>query len=211
MGVNIGPSTRSGYFVGGSQIPRNGLKLWYDIANFDSYPSTGTTWYDISGNGNDGTINNSNAGSLNNHMDFDGTSEYVEITDAKTGQLNVAGHEVLHTITNAYLQDPTNLNRVVEGFKRRLNSKQKNYVENELKARGYKEEQFNREYLNIFSDGIVNGDISYNDGVFTQLKDFIKDNIFVPLGLLNPDAIGFKDGRQVYNFLKEYNQNIQQG
>ena len=85
MGVNIGPSTRSGYFVGGSQIPRNGLKLWYDIANFDSYPSTGTTWYDISGNGNDGTINNSNAGSLNNHMDFDGTSDYVEITDTTFG------------------------------------------------------------------------------------------------------------------------------
>ena len=141
-----------------------------------------------------------------------GSEIFVDKTvAAKTGQLNVAGHEVLHTITNAYLQDPTNLNRVVEGFKRRLNSKQKNYVENELKARGYKEEQFNREYLNIFSDGIVNGDISYNDGVFTQLKDFIKDNIFVPLGLLNPDAIGFKDGRQVYNFLKEYNQNIQQG
>ena len=85
MGVNIGPSTRSGYFIGGSQIPRNGLKLWYDMANYDSYPSTGTTWYDISGNGNDGTISNSNAGSLNNHMDFDGTSDYVEITDTTFG------------------------------------------------------------------------------------------------------------------------------
>jgi len=141
-----------------------------------------------------------------------GGNIYVDkTTAAKTGQLNVAGHEVLHTITNAYLQDPTNLNRVVEGFKRRLNSKQKNYVEDQLKARGYNEEQFNREYLNIFSDGIVNGDISYNEGAFTKIGKYIKDNIFVPLGLLNPDAVGFKDGRQVYNFLKEYNKNIQEG
>jgi hypothetical protein len=33
-----------------------GLVLHYDAANVKSYPGTGSTWYDISGNGNHGTI-----------------------------------------------------------------------------------------------------------------------------------------------------------
>ena len=36
----------------------NGLLLLLDAGISDSYPGTGTTWYDISGNGNNGTISN---------------------------------------------------------------------------------------------------------------------------------------------------------
>lgn len=37
-------------------IPTNGLILHLDAGNSSSYPGTGTTWYDLSGNGSDGTL-----------------------------------------------------------------------------------------------------------------------------------------------------------
>jgi hypothetical protein len=39
----------------GENIVTNGLTLYLDSANKDSYPGTGTTWYDLSGNGYNGT------------------------------------------------------------------------------------------------------------------------------------------------------------
>lgn len=40
-------------------IVTNGLVLALDAADVNSYPLTGATWYDVSGNGNNGTITNS--------------------------------------------------------------------------------------------------------------------------------------------------------
>lgn len=39
-------------------IVRSGLVLNLDAAEPASYPGTGTTWYDLSGNGNNGTLVN---------------------------------------------------------------------------------------------------------------------------------------------------------
>ena len=61
----------------------NGLVLCLDAGNRKSYPTTGTTWTDISGRGNTGTLtngptyNNANGGSLT----FDGTDDRVTITN----------------------------------------------------------------------------------------------------------------------------------
>jgi hypothetical protein len=41
----------------GAKTVLSGLILSYDAANVKSYPGSGTTWYDLSGNGNHGTIN----------------------------------------------------------------------------------------------------------------------------------------------------------
>jgi hypothetical protein len=43
----------------GPNIVRDGLVLQLDAANTKSYPAAGSTWYDLSGNGNDHTITNS--------------------------------------------------------------------------------------------------------------------------------------------------------
>jgi len=40
----------------GAKVPTNGLVMCLDAANTKSYPGTGTTWTDITGNGNDGTM-----------------------------------------------------------------------------------------------------------------------------------------------------------
>ena len=42
----------------GGRIVTDGLVLMLDAGNDKSYPGTGTTWYDLSGNGNSGTLVN---------------------------------------------------------------------------------------------------------------------------------------------------------
>lgn len=60
----------------------NGLVLNLDAGNSASYPGTGTTWTDLSGNGNHGTLFNSPAYSATNggSLSFDVSSKYVSIT-----------------------------------------------------------------------------------------------------------------------------------
>jgi len=77
------------------KIVTNGLVLALDAANNKSYPGSGTTWSDLSGNNNNGTLtngptfSNANGGSIV----FDGTDDYVAITNL-----------FLNTITNITLQ-----------------------------------------------------------------------------------------------------------
>ena len=59
-------------------IVTDGLKLWLDASNPASYPGTGTTWFDLSGNGNNGTMVNGVV-PLSNAMQFDGVNDYVAI------------------------------------------------------------------------------------------------------------------------------------
>jgi hypothetical protein len=62
------------------RIVTDGLVLCLDAGNTKSYPGSGTTWTDLSGNGNDGTLENGvgysgdNLGSLS----FDGSNDYVD-------------------------------------------------------------------------------------------------------------------------------------
>jgi hypothetical protein len=62
-------------------IVTSGLVLCLDAANKRSYPGTGTSWLDVSGNGNTGTLVNGvgydsgNSGSLV----FDGVNDYVNV------------------------------------------------------------------------------------------------------------------------------------
>ena len=63
-------------------IVTNGLVLCLDAGNSKSYPGSGATWTDLSGNGRNGTLQNTptyssaNGGSLT----FDGVNEYVSST-----------------------------------------------------------------------------------------------------------------------------------
>ena len=64
----------------GTNIVRNGLVLHLDAANPKSYPGSGTTWYDLSGNGNHGTLVNGPTYSSNNKgsIVFDGVNDYAQ-------------------------------------------------------------------------------------------------------------------------------------
>jgi hypothetical protein len=64
---------------GGPDMIQDGLVLSLDASDRNSYPGSGTTWTDLSGNGNNGTLvngptfNSANGGSIV----FDGTNDYA--------------------------------------------------------------------------------------------------------------------------------------
>ena len=65
----------------GPRIVSNGLVLCLDAANKRSYPGTGTTWTDLSGNSNNGTLTNGptfSAGNMGSIL-FDGTNDYAVV------------------------------------------------------------------------------------------------------------------------------------
>lgn len=47
-----------------SAVPRNNLALWLDAANLNSYPGSGTTWTDMSGNGKNATLTSATLNSV---------------------------------------------------------------------------------------------------------------------------------------------------
>jgi hypothetical protein len=55
QGIDIG----GGIDIGANRILPYGLQLYLDADNATSYPGTGTTWYDLSGNGNNVAMQNS--------------------------------------------------------------------------------------------------------------------------------------------------------
>lgn len=69
-----------------TSIVRNGLVLHLDAANKKSYPGTGTTWTDLSGLGNNGTLvngvgyNSSNKGNFT----FDGVNDFISIANSSS-------------------------------------------------------------------------------------------------------------------------------
>ena len=67
MGLNHSP-----------RIVTDGLILCLDAGNTKSYPGSGTTWTDLSGNGRNSTLTNGPTFS-NNNLVFDGTNDYVSI------------------------------------------------------------------------------------------------------------------------------------
>lgn len=69
-------------FSRGPKIVTDGLVLALDAANPKSYPGSGTTWSDLSGNGNNGTLTNGPTFNSDNQgsIDFDGVNDYIEFT-----------------------------------------------------------------------------------------------------------------------------------
>ena len=66
-------------FYRGPKIVTDGLVLALDAANPKSYPGSGTTWYDLSGNGNHATLYNSPVWN-GTYFSFDGTNSYASFT-----------------------------------------------------------------------------------------------------------------------------------
>jgi hypothetical protein len=68
------------------RIVSNGLVLYLDAANPKSYTGSGTTWSDLSGNGNNGTLTNGPTfdSSNNGGIKFDGVNDWVVVSDNPT-------------------------------------------------------------------------------------------------------------------------------
>ena len=77
------------YSDAGISIITSGLVLNLDASNASSYPGSGTSWFDLSGNSNNGTLtngptfNSANGGSIV----FDGSDDYVQVINGYTNTL----------------------------------------------------------------------------------------------------------------------------
>lgn len=75
-------------------IVTSGLKLHLDAGNSVSYPGNGTTWFDLSGNGYNGTMSNISYSSDNGGIfTFNGTNSFITTTldsVAKVGSMPIS-------------------------------------------------------------------------------------------------------------------------
>ena len=68
--------------ISGPNIVTSGLVLWLDAADPVSYPGSGTTWYDLSGQGNSASLLNSPSysGANNGYLIFNGSTQSGSIS-----------------------------------------------------------------------------------------------------------------------------------
>jgi len=126
---------------------------------------------------------------------------------AKTGQINVGAHEVLHGIINTKVSQDK-LGGIISSFRSQLSNSDLSLLDNELQRRGYKPDAINNETLTVFSDLVAKNQIKFNEGLFNKIGDFIVTKILRPLGF---KQVGFENGKQVYQFMKEYQKSVSKG
>ena len=78
----------------GASLPLTDLSLSLDVANPKSYPGSGTTWSDLSGNGNHATFSGSPSIS-NGIITFDGTDDFATISTDGTGSFDFSNEQTV--------------------------------------------------------------------------------------------------------------------
>lgn len=80
-------------------VPTSGLALYLDAGNPSSYSGSGSTWTDLSGNGNNGSLSNVTYSSANGgSMQFNGTSSYINCGNGSS--INITGSITINVIFN---------------------------------------------------------------------------------------------------------------
>jgi hypothetical protein len=101
-------------------ISPQGLVLNLDAGIVGSYPKTGSTWFDISNNGNNGTLTNGPTftGSDYGAIVFDGTNDYIDC--GNNSSLNIVNSLTIEAWVNPSAFSPTGVSGI--GGKWGLNS-----------------------------------------------------------------------------------------
>jgi hypothetical protein len=73
-------------------IVTSGLSLCLDAGNPRSYPGSGTSWIDISGNNSNGTLSNgpTYTSGINGYMTLDGVDDYISVPSISPGSANTS-------------------------------------------------------------------------------------------------------------------------
>jgi len=127
----------------------------------------------------------------------------------RSGAISVGSHEVLHGVLAKHMQGLSLEGRAKLGksFMSVLTKEQDAAVRKRLKD-NYQLEGDNifssEEIFTAFSDAIEKNEITFNEGIFSKLKNTIQE-ILRKFGIKKD----FADGRQAYNFLKDYSKSIE--
>ena len=124
------------------------------------------------------------------------------------GNVNVLAHEWLHAILFKSIgKDPETQKALGDavidfignnkgGFTRQFIKKMEPYQ---------RDTEFGEEIITVMSESIMDGTLKYKEGLFTKIGDIIRQNL-QRLGL---KGITFNSGKDVYNFIKDYNASIE--
>ena len=131
----------------------------------------------------------------------------------KRAAVSAPAHELLHTILFKAASDGgTNMKNLSTALKGYLNRLDPNKIQGERyreRLELYKTKPDtvrDEEVLTLFTDALFTGDIQFDDNIFTKLGDAVS-KVFKSLGL----QAEFSSGRDVYNFLRDYTENIKEG
>ena len=131
----------------------------------------------------------------------------------KGDAVNVAGHEFLHAVLfetiNRSPETALNLGNALDGYLVNLSDDQIANSKYKEKLERYKDNPDSitaEEKLTLFSDALATGDIQFDENVFTQLGDQIR-RFLQSMGI----NVKFNTGRDVYNFIKDFNDSVSKG
>ena len=131
---------------------------------------------------------------------------------AKVGSVTAGSHELLHKIIKQSFSDPETAARLVEDFKSILSTKELAVVQKRIDENysDQSSEVQNEEFLTSFSDAIGTGELTWSDNLKETFMRLAKPilNIFRGKGYSN---LEFESGRDVYDFIKDYQKNIKKG
>jgi len=127
--------------------------------------------------------------------------------------VNVAAHEFLHAILYKTVKDSpetsVNLGNALLNELNKIDASQIKDSKFKKRMEQYADQSKDvqmEEALTLFSDAIATGDIKFSENVFTKMGDVIRRSL-QKLGV----NIKFNNGRDVYNFVKDYNASIAKG
>jgi hypothetical protein len=87
----------------GKNLTSSNLVLHLDATNTKSYSGSGNTWYDLSGFGNNGTLNNGVLyNSYGGFFEFDGSNDYIEIPHASSLNIGTGTSATIEIIYDVY-------------------------------------------------------------------------------------------------------------
>ena len=132
----------------------------------------------------------------------------------KQGFVTTASHEFLHAVLQNTIQaNPDiaiDLGNSLGKFLMKMDTGQIVDSEYAFRVASYQNapsEVQGEEMITLFSEAISRGDIKFNETIFTKLKDTFR-RFLQNIGFKN---IEFNTGKDVYNFIKDYNKAIQSG
>ena len=132
---------------------------------------------------------------------------------AKVGAVTVGSHELLHKILKStFTADSAAAMKLVEDFKGILSSKELSIVQKRIDENYADADDVVKaeEYLTAFSDAIGKGELKWSDNLSATFMRLARPilNIFKGKGFTEME---FKTGRDVYDFIKDYQSNIKKG
>ena len=131
------------------------------------------------------------------------------------GNVNVGAHEFLHSVLKKTLdanpevatEMQTEMNKYLQSIDVEGIDLDSEYGQNLMQYLDKPSTEFSEEALILFADGLARGDIQLNEGAIQGFKDMLR-RLLQSMGIKN---IRFNEGKDVVNFLKDYNKSIEKG